>query len=269
MTDKLKPGLLDVPETLLWTLHNRANEAKRKDGIIADPKAIEIYDRIDYDYVKNFGKAEPSHAVRSNLFDHELNRFVREHPNGIIINLGEGLETQRFRVKSDTVTWYSVDLPESIAVREQFIEPDERHHHLALSAFAPEWFDKIPQGRPVFITAQGLLMYFEEEQVKWLIQQIARHFENAVFMFDTIPEWFSSKTMKGMKKTSTYTTPQMPWGINRDKIPGTLKRWEPRIQDIQLISFRFPRGASRLLFMAAEKIPFLRNRMPVVVKLRF
>ncbi len=63
---KLENGTLsDIPETMLWTLHNRAVEALRSDGVIDDDKAIEIYQSIDYDYEKNFGKAEPSHALRS------------------------------------------------------------------------------------------------------------------------------------------------------------------------------------------------------------
>ena len=31
-------NLSGVPETMLWTLHNRATEAKRSDGLIRDPE---------------------------------------------------------------------------------------------------------------------------------------------------------------------------------------------------------------------------------------
>ncbi|MEM1069122.1 MAG: class I SAM-dependent methyltransferase, partial [Planctomycetota bacterium] len=31
--------LSGVPETMLWTLHNRATEAMRKDRILDDPKS--------------------------------------------------------------------------------------------------------------------------------------------------------------------------------------------------------------------------------------
>ena len=43
---KIKSTLTDVPEMMLWTLHNRAVEAMREDGIITDEKAIEIYNAI-------------------------------------------------------------------------------------------------------------------------------------------------------------------------------------------------------------------------------
>ena len=39
--------LRDVPETMLWTLHSRASEARRADGVLRDPRALSIYDAID------------------------------------------------------------------------------------------------------------------------------------------------------------------------------------------------------------------------------
>ena len=57
------PNLTGVPETTLWTLHNRASEAARPDGCLRDPKCLEIYRALDYDYVRSFGRAEPSLAL--------------------------------------------------------------------------------------------------------------------------------------------------------------------------------------------------------------
>lgn len=270
LNDKtIQSKLTDVPETLLWTLHNRANEAKRRDKIIEDPMAIKIYESIDYDYERSFGKAEPSHAVRSVLFDKELIQFIKENPDGIIINLGEGLETQRFRIESTSNMWYSIDIPGAIEIREQFIQPDEFHKHLCLSALNKEWLAQIPKHHPVIITAQGLLMYFEEEKVKWLINTIADNFSNVIFMFDTIPRWFSKKTMKGMKKTEYYTTPKMPWGIDRNEIREKLFQWEPKILAIEEIPYQFPRGSSKLLFSVSSMIPVLKNMMPTLIKIKY
>lgn len=97
MIQKIDSNLKDVPETMLWTLHNQANEARRADGIIKDEKCIEIYQSINYYYEKSFGKGEPSHVLKSLKFDEEIRKFLKQYPSGIIVNLGEGLETQRFR----------------------------------------------------------------------------------------------------------------------------------------------------------------------------
>ena len=57
-----------VSATTLWTLHNRASEAKRSDGVIRDPWAVTLFDAISYDYRK-FGKPNQSHGLRAVAFD--------------------------------------------------------------------------------------------------------------------------------------------------------------------------------------------------------
>ncbi len=268
----IQPGLADVPETMLWTLHNRATEAMRTDAVIDDPKAIEIFKAIDYDYRASFGRPHPSHPIRSLVFDRAVRAFLKDHPDGTIVNLGEGLETQRFRIREHQALWLSVDLPESIAVREQFIEADDRHRHIALSALDQKWFDAVPADKPVLITAQGLLMYFTETDVKALLQAIADRFPGAIVMFDTIPEWLARKTLspKGLKITKTYVTPKMPWGINRQDIPTRLGEWLSDDTQIAQPGYAaFPRGMDKWMFKIANTIPWISNRMPSIVSVRF
>jgi O-methyltransferase involved in polyketide biosynthesis len=269
---KLRPDLSGVPETMLSALHNRASEAGRDDGILHDPEAVRIYEALDFEYEKIFGPADPTHAAKSAMFDAELREFLDHHPNGVVVNLGEGLETQRFRVAGDQALWLSVDLPEAIAVRERFIVPDDRHRHVACSALDRTWFDEVPAGRPLYITAQGLLMYLAAGQVRTLFQDLAARFPGAWFAFDTIPRWLSRKTVKrGWKKTAQYTTPKMPWGINRHEIPTTLRSWVPTLDEVTELRWgRFPRGVGRWLFPLMFATPILnRHAPPVVTRVRF
>lgn len=264
--------LKDVPETMLWTLHNRASESLRSDGVITDKKAEEIYRSIDYDYERSFGKADPSHALRSLVFDQKITQFLEQSPEGVIVNLGEGLETQRFRVCASSALWLSVDLPESIEIRERYIQPDERHVHLPLSVMDTTWFDSVPKDKPVFITAQGLFMYFEEADVMSLFQAISKTFDNCRLMFDAIPEWLSRKTTseKGWWKTPYYRTPKMPWGINRYEIPSTLRSWLDRDVEVLDVGYPpFPRGVGKWLFLLFCSTPVLRNLTPAIVQVRF
>jgi len=54
-TERINLGLNSVPETMLWTLHNRCSVASKRDnGWFQDPRAVEIYQSIEYDYVKSF-----------------------------------------------------------------------------------------------------------------------------------------------------------------------------------------------------------------------
>lgn len=268
---KVKVHITDVPETMLWTLHNRASEAMRDDGIISDPEAIRIYQAIDYDYERSFGKAEPSHAIRSLLFDMQLKSFLQQHPHSVIINLGEGLETQRFRVGGGEAHWFSTNLPEAMTIREHFIQPDDKHRHLSLSVLDRQWFHTIPDGRPVFITAQGLLMYFPEHEVRSLLQDLAEQFPSGWFMFDAIPKWFSKKTMNRWKKTEYYTTPPMPWGINRHQFEAILRTWMPTLQTVEEIPYGryFPRGASRWIYPLMLHLPIIKNLAPMMYLVTF
>ena len=270
MKKQIKSTLTNVPETMLWTLHNRAVEAMKSDALIKDDKCIDIYKSIDYDYEKNFGKAEPSHAVRSLLFDKEVKKFLKKNPTGTIVNLGEGLETQRFRIKENGAFWISVDLPDAIAIREIFIQPTPRYVHSPLSVLDRKWFDLVPKDKPVFITAQGLFMYLPEKEVKAIILDMFNTFSEGYLMFDTIPKWISNKTMSknGWQKTKYYTTPKMPWGINRNKIQN-IKEWSPNIEDIKEILYTFPRGAQKWFFILILAMPILKRYAPSIVKIRF
>lgn len=272
MTDKIVSTLESVPETMLWTLHNRAGEAMREDGILTDPKAVEIYRAIEYDYERSFGKSDASHAVRSKDFDREIEAFLSVHPDGTIVNLGEGLETQRFRFNDTEALWVSVDVPEAIAMREKFIQPDERHVHVPLSATDRGWFDFVPKDKPVFITAQGLFMYFTEGEVRSLLQDMAKTFPQATLMFDTISEFLSRKAMseKGWMKTKHYRVPPVPWGINRDEMETVFTQWLS--DDIEVIDIGysgFPRGLWKYLLPIFESIPIMKKITPTIVKIRF
>ena len=264
MPSTIQPTLTDVPETTLWTLYNRANEAARADGCLRDPKCLEIYHALSYDYARHFGKAEPSHGIRSQLFDDKLRTFLDRHPDGVIVNLGEGLETQRFRIDAPQALWISVDLPQSIALRERFIAPDAQHRHIAASALdTAAWFDAVPPGRAVFITAQGLMMYFREDEVAALVKAMARRFPGGYFMFDHICPRLSQRTLsrRGWMKTPHYRTPPMPWGVRRDRLQPLISRWLGRQVAVHNVTFMFPRGPLRWLVPLLEKTP-IANYLP-------
>jgi O-methyltransferase involved in polyketide biosynthesis len=113
---KEKVGLGGVPETLLATLYYRSIEARRPDALLHDPKAVELVDAIDYPFEQRFGSGDlgraQGQALRVRCFDLAVERFLTGHPDGTVVALGEGLETQFWRVDNGRVGWLTVDLPE-------------------------------------------------------------------------------------------------------------------------------------------------------------
>ena len=92
-------------------------------------------------------------------------------------------------------------------------------------------------------------------------------------MFDIIPRWLSRKTMsaEGWKKTKNYTTPEMPWGINRNEVEATLNSWLTNVeQEIVDIGYgNFPRGTIKWIFLLGSSFPPLKNILPSIIKLSF
>ena len=230
-------------------------------------RAVKIYQSIDYDYERSFGKADSSHAMRSFVFDQAVLDFWKDHPEGTVVNLGEGLETQRFRLTDnrpkDTV-WLSVDLPEAIEAREKFITADQSNIHVPVSALDVEsWAKKVPADKAVFITAQGILMYLEPDNVKSLFQDIAKTFPGATLMFDMISKFFSDMAMKGWKKTEHYTVPQLPFGVNKFDAQPLLHGWVDGldVEEVPGPTHLLP-TVWRYLVLVLMHIPIIRGYQP-------
>ncbi len=160
-TGKDNVKLQGVPETLLWPLWSRASEQKRSDRLIDDLLSADMVDRIDYDFEGSFGKPNAGHAIRARVIDDAINSWLVANPEGTVISLGEGLDTQFWRVDNGSLRWISVDLPESIEIRRRFLPAEERMEVIACSALDDLWIERAPSGTNVFIVMAGLLMYFK------------------------------------------------------------------------------------------------------------
>ena len=264
-SEGISPDLAGVSETMLWALHNRASEARQPDGVLTDPGSVRIHELIDYDFTGHFGDPLGSLSARAAEIDRVLRSWLEHHPDGCIVSLGEGLETQSRRVDNGRMHWLSVDLPDAIRLREHFLAPTHRFRHIAASALDPVWLDAVDPSSGVFIVAQGLLMYLDPERVQRLFISIVDRFPGTEIVFDTVPCWFSHLTQLGLKKTASYRLPSMPWGINRDEIGPTLRRWHPLVAGVAFLDHRAPRGLPRLLSDMTNHIPFARHGIPSLV----
>jgi O-methyltransferase involved in polyketide biosynthesis len=218
----VKVELEGVPETLLWTLYHRSIEARRPDAILTDPRAVALVDEIDYPFAERFGGGEGAlsqgQALRVRRFDSEVRRFLAEHPDGTVVALGEGLETQFWRVDNGRVSWITVDVPEAIEVRERLLDRGERQTLIGGSALDEDWMDEVDATRGLLITAQGLLMYFDFDDVERLVADCRRRFPGATLVFDTMPGWLSKASQRGkLGDPDHYQPPPWRWGMDRDK----------------------------------------------------
>jgi O-methyltransferase involved in polyketide biosynthesis len=221
-----------VPETLLIPLYARAVETRRPDGIIRDEEAVEMVERIDYDFGQ-FDKAWMSQvgvAIRTEILDQEASAFIGAHPDAVVVNLGAGLCTRFNSVDNGRVTWYELDLPEVIDVKRQFLEDTDRYQFVARSVFDFSWFDEIRiSGKPVLLIAEGLLMYFEEHELGVLFDELVTRFPGAEMLFEMLAPLIVGRS-KQHDAVSKVGDAEFKWGLKDSRV---LETWNEKMEFVE------------------------------------
>ena len=212
--------LKNVPKTLLIPLIARCVETRKKDGLIKDPRSVEILEGLDYDISRSklFLPLQLGVCLRTLIFDEQIGKFLSENPDAVIVNLGSGLDTRFPRIDNGRVRWFDLDLPESMEIRKRFFKETDRHRFIAKSALDPSWTNEIPKNSKTLIVAEGLCMYFTESEMKNLIQIIKDSFPGSQFLFEA----FSHRAMKSNKNRAKSELDRnaadlLKWGIKSGK----------------------------------------------------
>lgn len=265
--------LTGVSETALLTLKVRATEARRPDGIIDDPMAIELVDAIEYDFAKFGYTRRQDMALRALAFDHATRAYLVDHPAATVVALAEGLQTSFYRIAAgdvgDRFRWLTVDLPPVVELRSRILPPSDRVTVCAQSALDYSWMDRVDDSDGVFITAEGLLMYLQPTEAMGLITECARRFPGGRMMFDLPPSWFAAVTRRGMRASLRYRVPPMPFGMSAaeaarlvDVVPGVRA-----VHDVPV-----PRARGTVLnavLSTVQRIPLLDPVRPAFTLLEF
>jgi O-methyltransferase involved in polyketide biosynthesis len=181
-------GLSGVSATLLSNLGRRAAAARAKRPLLDDSLAVAAVEQLDYDFTDVSGRGASWHAVRVATFDAAVRRFLRSNPGGTVVALGEGLETQFWRVDNGRMRWLTVDLPPVLDLRRRVLPEESRQQSHSGSALDLGWVGQVDSGSAVLVTAQGVLPYFEREQVHALIAAMAERLPGSSFVFDVVRE---------------------------------------------------------------------------------
>jgi O-methyltransferase involved in polyketide biosynthesis len=123
---KEKIILGNTQKTLLLPLWGRAVESQKEEPLLADKKAVEIIEKIDFNFdafSKSFSIiSQLGWVVRSVLIDQVVKQFIEKHPNATIVNIGCGLDTTFERTDNGTIRWYDLDLPDTIELRKKILQ---------------------------------------------------------------------------------------------------------------------------------------------------
>ena len=263
--------LTDVPETMLITLWAKAEETKRADALLHDEKAVEIIDKIEYDFSK-FSKAKFSQAgccVRAGLIDAETKDFLNKHPDAVVVQLGAGIDARYERLQCPPVThWYDLDLEEAIKLRRQLLSESERNTYIASSMFDYGWIDIVKShGKPVLLIIEGVLMYFESERIKAFFQELCARFDNATMLWFGVIRFVDlfGAIFRYIRKVSKSV--EFKWSLLDTK---EMETWNPGIRlEKELYMSKYDRGRFPFIFRMLYKIPYcFRRYNQRVVRLR-
>lgn len=254
-----------VPETMLQTLYARAAYSQKHDPRFCDEKSMEIVARMDYDFSSAEKDTPMSSGVlaRTVLLDQMVGDFIRENPEGTVVNIACGLDTRIYRLDNGTVRWYNLDLPETIEVRRRFLEENGRVSTIARSAMDEDWAGEVepPKGKTL-VVIEGLVMYLTEEDVTQILSIIDRHFADVEIIME-IMNPFIVRHMK--EKSIEASQAKFTWGLKSGK---NLKPLAPGLTWIKDVSLVDGMKVFYPVYQVLGKIPFIRNLSNKLVVLK-
>ena len=234
---KHKISLGKVQETLLIPLWSRAMEAKKPSPIIKDLKALEILEKIDYDFSK-FKRAKGTQVgacLRGLLIDKWVKDFIKEHPKGTIVEIGAGLDTRFERIDNGQIKWFDLDLPDSMEVRKKFFQETDRRKFISGSVLEPAWIDivKAAGSEPVFFITEGVLIYLKEEEIKKFLHMIADNFPGSSLAFDAIAPFMVM--LQCFHDSVRHMAARFTWGISNVR---NIEKWDSRFKINEALTLR-------------------------------
>lgn len=191
----------DISSTLLLTLYSHALESQSKDPILHDPKAVEITQQLNKALVNSkdrLGRRLASGrlkkmlvvhiALRARKYDAYARNFLQKHPDGVIVNIGCGMDTRFWRVDNGTTHFYDLDLPEVIEVKRKFIKETDRYHFIARSVLDYGWLAELEarEKGPFLFMAEGVFMYLPGDQVRSLVCELRSHFPGSGLVCEVV-----------------------------------------------------------------------------------
>lgn len=194
-----------VQETLVIPLYGRKLCTERFPSLFQDRKAVELIDRLDYDFSAlekragslgyQFGALEV--AMRESDLLCELRDYLETHPRATLVNLGCGLDQTAENADNGICRIVNIDLPDVIAVRNALLPETERIRNLGCDLNDTAWFDAIDGAEGVCFMAAGVFYYFKREDVRRLFNAMAQRFPGSRLVFDAANE----RAVKLMLKT--------------------------------------------------------------------
>ena len=120
-------------------------------------------------------------------------QFLEQHPDGIIVSLGSGVDNRFGRIDNSRCYFVDLDFPEVIEFKKNITPISSRNAMIGRSVLDYSWIKQILKLRterhaPVFFISEGVMIYFEIPEIRELFKNIYQAFPRAEIFFDMFSE---------------------------------------------------------------------------------
>ena len=227
------PKLGVVEDTLFIPMLGRLYASEHCPQILYDKKALELKEKLPSNVLQQESQSQytlSASAVRSANMDRFIQAFLARKPNGVIVQIGCGLETTYNRCDNGRTLWYAVDLPQVMEYRRKLLPKAEREVYLVGDAFAENWIRRVRADvpdAPLLIIAGGLFHYFQDTKVLGMFRMLCQ-FGDIEIVFDTVSKSGMTMMRKKYMKQMGHADAEMFFYVNSavelaEKIGGGVK----------------------------------------------
>ena len=265
-----------VEETALLTLYTKAIESQSVDPILKDEKAetlVRLIDPLIKDKSSKMAKRLYARAIdprlvvhlalRSKKYDSYVMAFLEKHPEGVVANLGCGLDARFLRIDNGKCQQFDLDLPGIIELKRKLISETSRYHLVGQSILDYSWMTPVEAlHRPVIFLVEGVLMYLPEADVRNLILEMQKRFPESELVCELTNKiwvegfWGKLGSMKMKRRFGMAQDAGFQFGVES---PDAMEAWGEGIEFVEqwfYMQDNHPKlGAMRIF----RNMPIIRN----------
>ncbi len=200
-----------VNSTLYLPLIGNIYTSKNFRELLFDEKALQLEKDVPLNISQRTAPEYFYLAAASRYYnmDLETESFIQKNQKCNIINIGAGLDTSYYRIKSKIATFYEIDLPPVIAERKKLIPEQENDIYISCSFLnIEEWTNKIKDKNiPTLLIISGVFYYFKKEDINKFFFQIKDKFTSLEAVFDCNSKRALNISNTLVKKTGNKNAP--------------------------------------------------------------
>lgn len=202
--DTLSPIEATLAGPLCW----RATLSRDPAVPFSDPVAEELVETLGIESPPLLGQTWMTDVLtrRVQTLDQLVGGLLEREPDVLLVNVGAGLCTRKFRLPEPQNQWVDLDSPPVIALRRKLLADREpKSRFLAGQLEDDGWvrYLRWAPGEPIAFVAEGVLGYLPERDVRLFVERIAEGCPGAHIIFDTCSPGFAERLNAFHKEHAT------------------------------------------------------------------